>query len=1404
MRLILLTQILFLVFVALTKADKKFRYFRCPNKCSGHGFCNADNVCRCFNNYFGPDCTLRHCPYGVAWTGKAYDIDTAHESSECSNQGICDWSKGSCHCFEGFEGEACQRSKCGLSRCNGRGECLTTFQILERVTIDRSITPSYSLWDYDHTTACFCDYGYTGPNCEITLCPKGDDPNTPNNAHRTIEITTDSADATYLSGVFRFSFQDQTIEFPAAASEFNSSACVMSFQQLKNVERVECNRTMLNDRGGGTYLIKFLSFSTFPYENNFFTIDSNGYPPFSDFFCDTARAATDATCVITDMNNATLDTLPEYAFCSNRGKCDLNTGACSCMRDYGNTNCNEYIEGLTDSFRLVDDDILSITATDGFSHSLVKLTSANQGKQTDYALVCADATSTKFQINTYGDIFMRYGGLHINGVDGKGGQTIAAGGLVVDPKLNVIGGFGYSGGERADILSGKVVVLRSGSTISEGLTIASGGFYISSGGATVTGQNIIVGGVAVSAGGGSVTLGGFTVSGGMSVAAGGMIVTRRGLTLNSGGLYVGGGTVSLVGSGRATVTGGATINSGGLVGSGLFTASSLRLDSTNSGGITIASGGLSLLSGDGTVYSGGAAVRGGITVFSSGIASTGGLTVSSGGGAVLAAGIVVISGGSTISLGGLVVTGGLSSYGAGLYVSGGSTINSGSVSLNGNLFIASSGLIVNSGSMSSNVFGMSVTGGITTNFGGFLTQTGGLTVAGGGIYTNTNGGMTISTNGITCTGGMTVFINSLAVTNGLTISNNGLAVTDGLTIFSGRLVVSGGLSLSSGGLSIVGGQTISSGKVSIDSLTVVNGLVITAGGVSMASGGLSGLTMTVSSSGLRATGGATITSGLVVTSGTVTISSSGFRQSEALTITSVGLRATGGVTILSSGIFVTTGGLTTRSKGLVVGSGSATISNSGLAVTNGLTIVENGVVFTGTTVYSNGLSVKGGLTVDGGFRGSVGAMSIDQFGFLINSPTVNSIALGLVSSMGVTVFSNGLRVTTNGLTVANGGLVISSTSASNIDFMRVTGGMTVGEETFVISTGGCTVASGGIVADQVQINSNGFLANGIGTIYSGGLASASALVTIGKNSGTSGSRVVGGVTISFNGFGLSSGTVLSNGLIVESSSTVYSGGMRTTGGITILNSGFSVKGGLTVDNLFVDTTGNNFISGPNAVERGLTSVLDSGVIITNNLIADFLYVESLVTTTTPSDRRLKTNIVTLAEPLSMVSNLKGVYYNWKNERNKLSDANPDDITTAKKRHVGVIAQDVNKVLPEAIYNTSITTSQGLKEERMSVRYTDIIPVIVEALHEIERKSSQLNYLNKIKSSPLLLDEVIMNQYNISSTTLTFNATVSNSSLSSSSSCMCLKKYAPTIRELRFVVNLLVQQEAKLKQLIIGY
>ena len=89
---------------------------------------------------------------------------------------------------------------------------------------------------------------------------------------------------------------------------------------------------------------------------------------------------------------------------------------------------------------------------------------------------------------------------------------------------------------------------------------------------------------------------------------------------------------------------------------------------------------------------------------------------------------------------------------------------------------------------------------------------------------------------------------------------------------------------------------------------------------------------------------------------------------------------------------------------------------------------------------------------------------------------------------------------------------------------------------------------------------------------------------------------------------------------------------------------------------------------------------------------------------TDSDRRLKTDILPIPNGLEKVRALHGVSYRWKENV-------AEYLRNDKGVHLGFIAQDVETVLPEVVATDSI----GFK----SMDYSRIVPVLVEAMHELE-------------------------------------------------------------------------------------
>lgn len=200
----------------------------CPASCSGHGTCGQYDACTCYDNYIGVDCSQRMCPHGFAWadqplgdlnhdgsvslTAGAHVLtqasvmklpevfptdgsilraenQEAHFYAECSGKGMCDRAAGTCSCFDGYTGSSCQRARCP-NDCSGHGVCRTVKEIAagQLTKRDQSSTGKdvsytgvteqfdYRMWDADMNRGCVCDAGYTGADCSLRDCRRGDDP----------------------------------------------------------------------------------------------------------------------------------------------------------------------------------------------------------------------------------------------------------------------------------------------------------------------------------------------------------------------------------------------------------------------------------------------------------------------------------------------------------------------------------------------------------------------------------------------------------------------------------------------------------------------------------------------------------------------------------------------------------------------------------------------------------------------------------------------------------------------------------------------------------------------------------------------------------------------------------------------------------------------------------------------------------------------------------------------------------------------------------------------------------------------------------------------------------------------------------------------------------------------------
>jgi hypothetical protein len=202
-----------------------------------------------------------------------------------------------------------------------------------------------------------------------------------------------------------------------------------------------------------------------------------------------------------------------------------------------------------------------------------------------------------------------------------------------------------------------------------------------------------------------------------------------------------------------------------------------------------------------------------------------------------------------------------------------------------------------------------------------------------------------------------------------------------------------------------------------------------------------------------------------------------------------------------------------------------------------------------------------------------------------------------------------------------------------------------------------------------------------------------------------------GYTLNVNGTIGASGLVsASNGLTVIGTTTT---GVVNASGLVTASNGLTVIGTTTTG--VVNTSG--LVTAPSLALGGLTSVAASAILDVSGgaLVRSYLtvgqttmntsyafYVTGSIYATVDvvagSDKRFKENVVTISNATSMIGQMRGVYFNRIDDDKKL-------------KKVGVIAQEMEQVLPEVV------TTDSSDYKFKGVSYANIVAVLIEGMKE---------------------------------------------------------------------------------------
>lgn len=300
----------------------------------------------------------------------------------------------------------------------------------------------------------------------------------------------------------------------------------------------------------------------------------------------------------------------------------------------------------------------------------------------------------------------------------------------------------------------------------------------------------------------------------------------------------------------------------------------------------------------------------------------------------------------------------------------------------------------------------------------------------------------------------------------------------------------------------------------------------------------------------------------------------------------------------------------------------------------------------------------------------------------------------------------------------NGAFTFTLGSASS------TGAITIGQ-----STAGQTVNianANNTTAQTINIGAGANGANNVINIGSGTNTAGATTVTIGSNTNLANVTTIRG--------GNGTGAIT---LTPQTTGTIVIGAAAGTGAITVGSSSVAqtlnlgTGAGLSTVNIATGAAANvvNINNGAAAglVQIGRSNMLNvdvNGVGVGQATSTSYRFIVNGKVKSTgineTSDERLKTNFASIDNALNKVLSMNGKYYDWRT-------AEFPQMNLTEGRQVGVIAQEIEKILPEVV----TTGDDGYK----AVEYGHIVPVLIEAIKEQQKIiDSQKSSIDVLKAS----------------------------------------------------------------------
>ena len=366
----------------------------------------------------------------------------------------------------------------------------------------------------------------------------------------------------------------------------------------------------------------------------------------------------------------------------------------------------------------------------------------------------------------------------------------------------------------------------------------------------------------------------------------------------------------------------------------------------------------------------------------------------------------------------------------------------------------------------------------------------------------------------------------------------------------------------------------------------------------------------------------------------------------------------------------------------------------------------------------------------GGFgAGDITALSISGNGVALSAINASNIASGTIDNARTTAASaNGASTivlrgasgefaagTITG-TFSGDGSAVSAINGSNV----TTGTVANARTTAATANGASTIVlrgtSGEFSAGIITADGSGLSAINGSNVTTGTVANARTTAATANGAstivlrGTSGEFSAGIITADGSGLSAINASNISSGTIDNARTTAASANGASTIVTRDANGSFTANVGTftTVAGTLSTAAQTNITS---VGSLGSTQISSLGVGTAASGTSGEIRATNNVTAFFSSDERLKDNVQVIANALAKVLQIRGVEFDW----NNLDE--PEDGYFVRKHDVGVIAQEIEKVLPEVVG----TREDGIK----AVKYDRIVPLLIEAIKELKAEIDAL-------------------------------------------------------------------------------